>query len=92
MSGLMSWLVWGVILLIVFALARWGGRTLATHYGDGSEVGAALVVALVAVVPVGLVDYTGARSSVVVPLVAAALAVGLGAGYGQWPGNGRRRI
>jgi hypothetical protein len=84
----MSVLFWGVVLVAVFALARWGGRTLSCHYGDGSEVGAALVVSLGMVVPVGLVDYTGASGAVVVPLVAAALGAGLMTGYGPRPGRG----
>ena len=84
----MSWLFWGATLLVVFALARWGGRTLSRHYGDGSEVGAALTVALGTVVPVGLVDYTGAPSGVVIPLLAVSLGIGLITGYGPRPRGG----
>jgi hypothetical protein len=87
----MSWLFWSVILLLVFALARWGGRTLSRHYGDGSEVGAALTVALGTVVAAGLIDSTGAPSTVVVPLVAVSLATGLIVGYGPRPHGGGRR-
>ena len=81
----MRLLLWSTVLVALFALARWGGRTLSRHYGDGSEVGAALAIALGTVVPAGLVGYTGAPARVVVPLLALALSVGLVAGYGQRP-------
>ncbi len=84
----MQTLFWGTILLVVFAVARWGGRTLSSHYGDGSEVGAALAVSLGAVVPMGLVGWTGASGAVVVPLLAAALGAGLIAGYAGRHGRG----
>lgn len=80
-------LLWGVILVVVFALARWGGHTLSSHYGDGNEVAAALAVSLGTVVPVGLVGYTGAPSAVVVPLVAVAVGAGLISGYGGRVGH-----
>lgn len=81
----MQLLLWGTVMLALFALARWGGRTLACHYGDVSEIGAALAVALGAVVPAALVSYTDAPEAVVVPLLTLALSVGLFAGYGQRP-------
>ena len=88
----MSVLLWSAILLVVYALARWGGGTLSRHYGDGSEVAAALTVALGTVLPMALVDYTDASETVVVPLVAVALAAGLITGYGRHPrGGGPRR-
>jgi hypothetical protein len=81
----MQLLLWGTVVVALFALARWGGRTLACHYGDGSEIGAAFALALGAVVPAGLVGYSGAPKAVVVPLLALALSAGLFSGYGPRP-------
>jgi hypothetical protein len=83
----MGVLFWGVVLVVVFVLAHWGGRVLSCHYGDGSEVGAALAVSLGMVVPVGLVDYTRASGAVDDQLVAAAHGAGLIAGYGPRAGH-----
>ena len=79
----MSVLLWAVVLLAVYGVSTWGGRTLSRHYGDGEEVAASLAVSLSAIVPIGLLDYTGASAGVVVPLIGVAMGAGLLTGYGR---------
>jgi hypothetical protein len=72
----------GMLLGVVAAVAMvavcvWGGRTLSRHYNDRMEVLAALVVAASVISPMALFDGVG------VPILAAACAVGLMAGYNR---------
>ena len=77
-------LVWLLLLPALYAIARWGGGLLATHHNDAKEIGAALAVALSAVIPFGLVSHDHlAGGSLALTLTAVAIAAGLFAGYGR---------
>ena len=70
------------VLVVAFAACRWGGHTLAHHYNDRAEIGAALVVSCSVVAPMALASHLGMLHGWLAPLVLAAVCGGgLLAGY-----------
>ena len=77
-------LVWLLLFPVLYAISRWGGHLLATHHNDAKEVGAALAVALSAVIPFGLISHDHlAGGTMALALTAVAISAGLFSGYGR---------
>ena len=73
-----------VALVVLFAIGRWGGATLATHHNDGREIGATAILGacvLAALALVARADLPGESAALM--LVGAAVAGGLFAGYAR---------
>jgi hypothetical protein len=75
----------GVLVLVaLFVICRWGGTTLATHHNDPSEIGAAALVGLCALVMLTFVTHVELPGGpLALALVGVAMAGGLFAGYSR---------
>jgi hypothetical protein len=77
-------LVWALLLVAVFAACLWSGGTLARHYNDGPEVGAALLIGFAVLGAFALATHTSLPDGpFAIGLIAVAAAGGLVTGYAR---------